>query len=86
MGALVPLRLTKTHACRRNPRFSDISLHDFILWAFRFVHHHGTADATTATEDADGAKISAEYKDGVPQVHLPKSEKTKPKIIEVKVS
>ena len=37
-------------------------------------------------EDADEAKVSAEYKDGVLHVHLPKSEKAKPKSIEVKVS
>jgi HSP20 family protein len=37
-------------------------------------------------EDADGSKITAEYKDGVLQVHLPKSEKAKPKTIDVKVS
>jgi HSP20 family protein len=36
-------------------------------------------------EDADGSKVSAEYKDGVLKVHLPKSEKAKPKAIEVKV-
>ena len=40
----------------------------------------------TVPEDADGTKISAEYKDGVLNVHLPKSEKAKPKSIEVKVS
>ena len=40
----------------------------------------------TLPEDADGSKVSAEYKDGVLKVHLPKSEKTKPKSIEVKVS
>ena len=40
----------------------------------------------TLPEDADGTKISAEYKDGVLKVHLPKSEKAKPKSIEVKVS
>ena len=37
-------------------------------------------------EDADEAKISAEYKDGVLHVHLPKCEKPKPKSIEVRVT
>ena len=40
----------------------------------------------TLPEDADGSKVNAEYKDGVLKVHLPKSEKTKPKSIEVMVS
>jgi HSP20 family protein len=40
----------------------------------------------TLPEDADGAKVTAEYKDGMLKVHLPKSEKAKPKAIEVKVS
>lgn len=40
----------------------------------------------TLPEDADGSKISAEHKEGVLRVHLPKSEKAKPKSIEVKVS
>lgn len=40
----------------------------------------------TLPEDADGSKVSAEYKDGVLKVHLPKSEKAKPKAIEVKIS
>jgi HSP20 family protein len=40
----------------------------------------------TLPDDADAAKIAAEYKDGVLKVHLPKSEKAKPKSIEVKVS
>lgn len=39
----------------------------------------------TLPEDADGSKINAEYKDGVLKIHLPKSEKAKPKAIEVKV-
>jgi HSP20 family protein len=30
--------------------------------------------------------VSADYKDGVLRVHLPKSEKAKPKAIEVKVA
>ena len=34
---------------------------------------------------ADGAKINAEFKDGVLRVHLPKTEKAKPKAVEVKV-
>ena len=40
----------------------------------------------TLPEDADGSKVTAEYKDGVLKVHLAKSEKAKPKAIEVKVS
>ena len=36
-------------------------------------------------ENADGSKISAEYKDGVLKVHLPKSEQAKKKAIEVKI-
>jgi len=40
----------------------------------------------TLPEDADGSKVNAEYKDGVLKVHLPKSEKAKPKAIEVKIS
>ena len=39
----------------------------------------------TLPEDADGSKISAEYKDGLLKVHLPKSEQTKKKAIEVKI-
>ncbi len=40
----------------------------------------------TLPDDADGSKVSAEYKDGVLKVHVPKSEKAKPKAIEVKVA
>jgi HSP20 family protein len=40
----------------------------------------------TLPEDADGTKVNAEYKDGVLSVHLQKSEKAKPKSIEIKVS
>lgn len=40
----------------------------------------------TLPDDADGSKVRAEYKDGVLNAHLPKSEKAKPKSIEVKVS
>jgi len=36
-------------------------------------------------EDADGSKVFADYKDGMLQVHLPKSQKSKPKSIEIKV-
>lgn len=39
----------------------------------------------TLPEDTDGTKVGAEYKDGVLKIHLPKSEKAKPKAIEVKV-
>lgn len=37
-------------------------------------------------DSVDADKVSAEFKDGVLKVHLPKSEKTKPKQIEVKVA
>ena len=40
----------------------------------------------TLPEDADGSKISAEYKDGILKVRLPKSEKPKTKAIEVKIA
>jgi HSP20 family protein len=37
-------------------------------------------------ENADGSKISAEYKDGMLTVHLPKAEQAKKKSIEVKIA
>ncbi len=37
-------------------------------------------------DDADDSKVTAEFKDGVLQVRLPKNEKARPKSIEVKVS
>ena len=37
-------------------------------------------------EDADEGKIAADFKDGVLKVHLPKSEKAKPKSLEIKVA
>ncbi len=37
-------------------------------------------------DDADADKVNAEFKDGVLKVHLPKSERAKPKQIEVRVS
>src|SRR6185295_8805797 len=40
----------------------------------------------TLLEDADGSKVSAEYRERVLKVHLSKSEKVKPKSIEVKVA
>lgn len=41
---------------------------------------------SSAASHSDGSKVRADYKDGVLQVHLPKSEKAKPKSIEIKVS
>ncbi|TLY21691.1 MAG: Hsp20/alpha crystallin family protein [Nitrospirae bacterium] len=43
------------------------------------------ARSFTLPEDADGEKVAAEFKNGVLKVHLPKSEKAKPKSIEVKI-
>ena len=37
-------------------------------------------------DDADGANVRAEFKDGVLRVHLAKSEKARPKQIEIKVA
>jgi len=37
-------------------------------------------------EDAEGSKVTANFKDGMLYVHLPKSEKSKPKAIEIKVA
>jgi HSP20 family protein len=37
-------------------------------------------------DGADAEKVNAEFKDGVLKVHLPKSEKAKPKSLEIKVS
>jgi HSP20 family protein len=39
----------------------------------------------TVPPDADEVKIDAEFKEGLLKVHLPKSEKAKPKTIDVKV-
>jgi HSP20 family protein len=40
----------------------------------------------TLPDAADSPKVSAEFKEGVLKVHLPKSERAKPKAIEVKLS
>jgi HSP20 family protein len=37
-------------------------------------------------DSADSSKVNAEFKDGVLKVRLPKSEKSKPKTIDVKVT
>lgn len=37
-------------------------------------------------DDAEDGKVNAEFKDGILRVHLAKSEKTRPRQIEVKVS
>jgi HSP20 family protein len=43
------------------------------------------ARSFTLPEDADGNMVAAEFKDGVLKVHLPKSERAKPKSVEVKI-
>ncbi len=40
----------------------------------------------TLPDVADGDRVSAEFKDGVLKVHLPKSEKAKAKQVEIKVA
>lgn len=52
----------------------------------RIERSYGTFERSfTVPEDADGTKVSAEFKEGVLKVHLPKSPVAKPKAIEVKV-
>jgi HSP20 family protein len=36
-------------------------------------------------DDVDAAKVTAEFKEGLLKIHLPKTEKARPKAIEVKV-
>jgi HSP20 family protein len=36
-------------------------------------------------EDADGSKVTADFKDGMLYMHLPKSVQSKPKAIEIRV-
>jgi len=43
------------------------------------------ARSFTVPDDADASKVAAEFKDGVLSVHLTKSEKARPRTIEVKV-
>jgi HSP20 family protein len=53
----------------------------------RIERSYGRFERTFAVpDDADPAKVSAEFKDGLLLVHLAKSENAKPKQIEVKVS
>ena len=44
------------------------------------------ARSFTVPEDADPERVSADFKDGLLKVHLPKSEKARPKSIEVQVA
>jgi len=52
----------------------------------RVERSYGTFLRTfTVPSDADEAKVAAEFKEGILKVHLPKTEKPRPKTIEVKV-
>ena len=52
----------------------------------RIERSYGTFLRTfTVPPDADETRIDAEFKEGLLKVHLPKSEKAKPKTIDVKV-
>ena len=53
----------------------------------RIERAYGTFLRTfTVPADSDENKVGAEFKDGVLRVHIPKTEKPRPKAIEVKVS
>lgn len=52
----------------------------------RIERAHGSFSRSfTIPENSDGDTVSAEFKDGILQVHLPKTETVKPKQIEVAV-
>lgn len=52
----------------------------------RVERSYGTFLRTfTVPSDADEAKVAADFKEGILRVHLPKTEKPRPKAIEVKV-
>jgi len=53
----------------------------------RMERYYGSFLRTfTVPDNVDDTKVRAEFKDGVLNVHLPKTEKAKPKAIEVKVA
>jgi len=53
----------------------------------RIERYYGRFERSfTIPDDAEPENVRAEFKDGVLRVHLPKSEKARPKQIEVKVS
>jgi len=53
----------------------------------RMERYYGSFMRTfTVPDNVDETKVRAEFKDGVLNVHLPKTEKAKPKAIEVKVA
>jgi HSP20 family protein len=53
----------------------------------RVERYHGRFERSfTVPDDAESSNVKAEFKDGVLRVHLAKSEKARPKQIEVKVS
>jgi HSP20 family protein len=52
----------------------------------RVERFHGTFLRTfTVPDNVDDAKIKAEFKDGVLNVHLPKSEKATPRTVDIKI-
>ena len=52
----------------------------------RIERDYGTfVRSFSLSEDADGRNVTADFKDGVLQVHLPKSVKAKPKAVEIKI-
>jgi HSP20 family protein len=53
----------------------------------RIERYYGSFLRTfTVPEEVEEAKVKAEFKDGLLYVHLPKTERAKPKAIEVKVA
>jgi hypothetical protein len=71
-------RVTDGLAAHTSPRMAKAQMGSDIPWKEK--------EALALPSEVDPQKVAAEFKNGVLNVHLPKSASAKPKAIEVKVS